>query len=175
MSSRWFLIYSQVSFPPHPSVPQCGGALLRFKIAAFQSRHSRFPVNLSRFPVETFKISCKSRDSTSPHPFPEPPVPQPQLLRNCGGKSDNVSAKALSSRHFCRYTPQVHMTTSQISKKVCKKSCISIFISTSIYIYTIFSASDPKHQQEAFSTSIKELYCAAKISCVQTVFIQSKS
>ena len=27
----WFLIDFQVAFPPHPSVPQCGGALLRLQ------------------------------------------------------------------------------------------------------------------------------------------------
>ena len=56
-------LFTQVSFPPDSSVPQCGGALLRSEIISLR--------------VKTFKISCKSWDLTSPHPFPEPPVPLP--------------------------------------------------------------------------------------------------
>ena len=43
ISLTLILICFQVSFPSHPSVPQCRGALLRFQIATFESR---FPGNL---------------------------------------------------------------------------------------------------------------------------------
>lgn len=61
------------------------------------------------------------------------------------------------------------MTASQISKKVGGQNCVNII--TIIYLYTILPASDPKHQQEAFLTSINKLICSAKNSFVQNFFI----
>ena len=98
------------------------------EIAHFESRLSRFPVNLDLEPPASIPLNLQS-------PF--------QLLRNCGGKSDRYQPKHSLVYHFSWYTPQVHMTTSQISKEVYKVVYIYSLI-ISVYIYTILSTSDPK-------------------------------